>query len=118
MGLGTGPLKVGMGPEYLKPRLGGIHGNPVSWNNPCEPLPTGTILLKPDQWKNTDPYTYQKGLKFLEGRESWELESTKSRSNHKLENKQSVPPAKVRHRALVTTPYHVTYTSGVICNET
>ena len=53
MGLGTGPLKVGMGPEYLKPRLGGIHGNPVSWNNPCEPLPTGTILLKPDQWKNT-----------------------------------------------------------------
>jgi len=53
MGLGTGPLKVGMGPEYLRPRLGGIHGNPLSWNNPCELLPTGTILLKPDKWKNT-----------------------------------------------------------------
>ena len=54
MNLGTGALKVGLrGPEHFRPRQGGIHGNSVSGNQPCRQLPTGTVMLKPDQWKNT-----------------------------------------------------------------
>ena len=53
MSLGTGALKVGRGTEHFRPRQGGIHGNHVSRNHPCRQLPTGTITLRPDQWKNT-----------------------------------------------------------------
>ena len=53
MSLGTGALKVGRGPEHFRPSRGGIHGNPVSGNHPCRQVPTGTITLKPDKWKNT-----------------------------------------------------------------
>ena len=46
-------LKVGRRPEHFRPRQGGIHCNPVSGNYPCRQLPTGTVTLKPDRWKNT-----------------------------------------------------------------
>ena len=49
----TGALKSGRGPKHLRPRKGGIHGNPVSRNHPRKQLPTGTVTLKPYQWKNT-----------------------------------------------------------------
>ena len=53
MSLGTGALKVGKVPEHFRLRQGGIHGNLLSRNHPCKQLPTGTVTLKPDQWKNT-----------------------------------------------------------------
>ena len=53
MSLGTGAVKVGRGPEHFRPRQGDIHGNPVSGNDPCRQLPTGTVTLKPDQWRTT-----------------------------------------------------------------
>ena len=50
-----------------------------------------------------DPYTYQKGLKLLKGREDWELESAKIRFNtgkmicqDQLENKHKATPVNGR----------------------
>ena len=51
MSLGTGPFKVGKGPEHFWSMQGGIHGNPVSRNHPYRLLLTGTVTLKPDQVK-------------------------------------------------------------------
>ena len=45
MSLGTGALNVGRGPKHFRPGQGGIHGNPVSGNDPCNQLPTGTVTL-------------------------------------------------------------------------
>jgi len=53
MSLGTGTLKVGRGPEHHRPMQGGIHGNPSRRNHPCRQLPTGTVTLTLDLWKNT-----------------------------------------------------------------
>ena len=72
MSLGTSALEVGRGPEHFMPRQGGIHNNPMSRNHPCKQLPTGTITLKPDQWKNAhlNPIlTVPKRLKTSEGKE-------------------------------------------------
>jgi len=66
-----------------------------------------------------DPHTYLKGLKLLKGREDWELESARIRSNtgkmicqDQLENKQKATPVKGRRPALATISHHVTYASG------
>ena len=123
MSLGSGALKVGRGPEHFRPRKGGIHSNPVSGNHPYRQLPTGTghTETRSVEKYSPDPHAYQNGLKLLKGREGWELEPAKVRSDtdkmicrDQLEKKQSATPAKGRRLAPATTKHHITYASGVI----
>ena len=75
--LGNWCLKGWQRAWYFRLMQGDNHGNPMSGNHPCRQLPTGTITLKPYQWKNTylTPILTKRVLKLQKGREGWELES-------------------------------------------
>ena len=123
MSLGTGAVKVGRVPEHFRPRQAGIHRNPLSGNHPCKQLPTGTVTLKPVQWKNTHltPILGKAAWNFWREGGAGSLNPQKFAQNtgkmihqDQLKNKQSAMPSKGRPQTLATTPHHVTYTSGVI----
>jgi len=67
--MGPWCLEGWQGPEHFRPMQGGIHGNLVSRNLPHRQLPTGTVTLKADQWKNTHLMPYlPKMLETSEGK--------------------------------------------------
>jgi len=105
MSLGTGAVKVGRVPEHLRPRQAGIHRNPLSGNHPCKQLPTGTVTLKPVQWKSTHltPILGKAAWNFWREGGAGSLNPQRFAQNtgkmihqDQLKNKQSAMPSKGR----------------------
>ena len=70
MSLGTGAKKGWWGtPRKYESQQGGLHGDPVSGNQPCLRPPTVTVTLKELQWKYIYLTQYLPETDFQQGRE-------------------------------------------------